>query len=48
MNNYLEQLNPVQRATLIWLALMVVTILAALMSIFLKVAWSCSWPLSLF
>lgn len=36
MNNYLEQLNPVQRATLIWLALMVVTILAALMSIFFK------------
>tara|TARA_R110000850_G_scaffold156007_1_gene280228 strand:+ start:233 stop:517 length:285 start_codon:yes stop_codon:yes gene_type:complete len=36
MNNYLEQLNAVQRATLIWLALMTVTILAALMSIFFK------------
>lgn len=36
MKNYLEQLNTVQRATLIWLALMAATISAALMSLFFK------------
>tara|TARA_R110001592_G_C13180109_1_gene750784 strand:- start:5145 stop:5429 length:285 start_codon:yes stop_codon:yes gene_type:complete len=36
MNTYLEQLNVVQRATLIWLALMAATILAALMSVFFE------------
>tara|TARA_R110002072_G_scaffold101568_1_gene223679 strand:+ start:46040 stop:46324 length:285 start_codon:yes stop_codon:yes gene_type:complete len=36
MTNFLSQLNPVQRATLIWLMLVAATIVAALISLFLK------------
>jgi len=36
MTNFLSQLNPTQRATIIWLALVVATILAALMSVFFE------------
>lgn len=34
MKNLLDQLNPVQRATLIWLCLMLATISAALLSMY--------------
>jgi hypothetical protein len=36
MKNYLKQLNAVQQATIVWLALMAVTVLAALMSVFFE------------
>jgi len=36
MNNFLSRLNPIQRATMVWLALVAATILAALMSIFFE------------
>lgn len=36
MTNFLSQLNPVQRATMVWLALIGATVIAALMSMFLE------------
>tara|TARA_R110001592_G_scaffold152075_3_gene379318 strand:+ start:6822 stop:7106 length:285 start_codon:yes stop_codon:yes gene_type:complete len=36
MTKFLAQLNPVQRATMVWLALMAATTVAALMSIFFE------------
>ncbi|MFT6910671.1 MAG: cytochrome c oxidase subunit IV [Oleiphilaceae bacterium] len=36
MSNFLSQLNPIQRATLVWLALLAAAVVAVLMSIFFE------------